>query len=83
MSWSANYIGNPLNIVEALKKQSESISGKSKEELDAALPHIADLLKQNYNKNAEPVLRLSASGHGHDGYNTCSVNIENLGGLLV
>lgn len=83
MSWSANYIGTPENIAQALKKQSDSISGKSKEELDAALPHIAELLKQNYNKTAHPVLRLSASGHGHDGYNTCSVNIENLGGILV
>lgn len=83
MSWSVTLIGNPGKITQALQKQSEAITGKSKEEFDAALPHLTGLLAQNYNKHQEPVLRLTANGHGHDGYCNCSVTIENLNGSLV
>jgi hypothetical protein len=88
MSWSVNFIGTPEKIASALQKQSESLSGQSKEEFDEVLPHMVGLVKQNYNKTSEPVLKISASGHrfsghGHDTYCNCTVHIENLGGVLV
>ena len=82
MSWAAYYFGKPKVIIAALKKYSEAISGKSKEEFDAALPHLIGLLEQNFSKENDPVVRLQASGHGSEGYSTCTVNIENLGALL-
>lgn len=79
MSWSVNLIGTPTKITAALKKQSETLTGQSKEEFDAALPHMLGLLAQNYAGTYEPAMRITASGHGYTGYNTCLVNIENLG----
>jgi len=83
MSWSVNYIGSPGNISAALEKQSGTLSGQSKQEFDAALPHLIALINQNQNKNAEPALRLAASGHASESYSSCSVAIEYLSGTLV
>lgn len=84
MSWSVTFIGTPEKITEALGKYSTTVlSGKSKEEFDAALPHFAGILAQNYSKPQDPVMRLTASGHGHDGYNSCNVNIEYVNGVLL
>lgn len=83
MSWSVTYIGTPAKITEALEKHSSTITGKSKEEFDAALPHFTGILAQNYNNISDPVLRITASGHGHEGYNTLYVNVEYLNGTLV
>lgn len=83
MSWSAIYIGTPNKISQKLQEQSASLSGKSKEEFDAALPNLTGLLAQNYNQTAEPIIRMSANGHGHDGYCVCQVSIESLHGVLV
>lgn len=83
MSWSAYYIGTPDKIVEALNKQSESLTGNCKTEFDAALPHITALIGQNQGKDTPPVLNLAASGSAYDGYSSCAVKIENLGSALV
>jgi hypothetical protein len=86
MSWYANYIGTSDKISAALTKQSAGLSGPSKVEFDAALSCIQGLLGQNYNKAAgatAPVLRLTASGSGYEQQQSCTVNIENLGGALV
>ncbi len=77
MSWSVNLIGTPDNISKSLEKTSTELAGKSKEEFDAALPHMIGLVKQNYNaSNPNLALNLIASGHGYDGYNSCFVRIE-------
>ena len=83
MSWSVNYIGSPENIVKALEANSEVLSGKSKEEYDDALPHIKALVSQNHSTSYPVTLKISANGHGYDGYNNCSVTIENSGTILV
>lgn len=83
MSWSAYYIGTPDNLSEALKKQSDNLSGNSKEEFDAALPHIAALIQQNKGKDKPPVLHLQASGSAYDGQSSCIVQITSLMGALV
>lgn len=83
MSWSVIFIGTPDKIAQALQKYSDTTAGKSKEEFDAALPSFLGLLAQNYNKEQEPTLKFSASGHGHDAYNTCLVSMEYLYGVLV
>lgn len=88
MSWSINLIGNPDNIVKALEAQSPKLTGNSKTEYDAALPHLVGLVQQNFNKSAPPIIKLSANGHGYSvndeaQYNNCNVSIESLGGMLV
>jgi hypothetical protein len=88
MSWSVTFIGHPENIVKALQQKSEELDGYSKAEYDLALPHLIGLVKQNFNKIIEPVIKITASGHGYGTdfepqYNTCQVSIENLNGSLV
>lgn len=83
MSWSAYYIGTPEKLVEALQKQSESLSGNCKAEFDAALPHITGLIQQNKGKDKPPILNLASSGSAYDGQSSCIVKIENLGSALV
>ena len=61
MSWSINMIGTPEKLVEALKKHSETISGRSKEEFDAALPHMIALIEENKGGYAKNALEISGS----------------------
>lgn len=65
MSWSVNFIGHPKNVVTALQKQSEKMDGHPKVEYDAALPHLVGLVSQNFSDTQEPIIKLSASGHGY------------------
>lgn len=84
MSWSTNITGNPDKITEALDKQSQELTGQSKAEFDAALPHLKGLLALNYHENgASPVIEFSANGHGHDGYSNCNVSIKPHSNQLV
>lgn len=83
MSWSIGFIGNPEKISEALKAHSDKIDGKSKEEYDAALPHIEALVSQNVNKDYTPVLKVDANGSGYGENNSVNVSISYLGGQLV
>lgn len=83
MSWSINYIGSPEGISKALKDNSEKLSGPSKEEFDAALPHIDALVNQNYGGSYPHVLKVEANGSGHGDYRNCNISISSLGGQLV
>jgi hypothetical protein len=60
MSWSIYTKGTPEEVVEALEKQSQSLSDVSKEEYDSALPHLIALVKENIGGS----INLSAYGHG-------------------
>lgn len=86
MSWSVTFIGKPENVSKALKEHSLKIDGFSKEEYDAALPHLDALVTQNFNANVEypPLVKIVASGHGQkDSYGYCVSSIETLSGVLV
>lgn len=88
MSWSAYLIGTPDKVVDALEKQSENLSGQSKEEYDAALPHLVSLVKANSNVNGGPVIQIQASGsaylqNGETQNSTCNVSIQQLHGALL
>jgi hypothetical protein len=83
MSWSISFIGKSENVSQALKDNSAKLSGASKEEYDAVLPHLVGLVEQNYNKPNNPVIQISASGSGHNDYRSCMVSVQNLGGQLV
>lgn len=83
MSWSIVLIGKTENIVKALEEQSEKLSGGSKVEFDAALPHLVGLLNQNFTNEGNPVMQLTANGHGYDTYRQCNVELKSLGGQLV
>ncbi len=83
MSWSVTFIGKTENIAKALEEQSAKMEGLSKVEFDAALPHLIGLVNQNYSNNGNPVMRITASGHGYDTYRQCTVTLEHTGGVLV
>lgn len=86
MSWSISKQGTPSEVVEALKTQSEQLSGQSKVEYDAVLPHLIGLVETNYNRK-NPLLKgisLSANGHAYtetgsengEDYSNCNVSIQ-------
>lgn len=60
MSWSIYKSGTVEEVVNALEEQSKTLSDQSKEEYDAALPHLVALVKENVGVN----INLSAYGHG-------------------
>jgi len=64
MSWSIGFIGTTQKVVEALKAESEKLSGVSKNEFDAALPHLIGLVEQNMNDTGQACVKLEANGHG-------------------
>ncbi len=86
MSWSIGFIGTPENISKALDDYSETkISGQSKEEFDAALPHMKGLVAQNYGQAG--MISITASGHAYksadNSYGNLTCKIEPLYGQLV
>lgn len=88
MSWSLIWVGTPEKIISALSKESERLTGTSKDEFDKVKPALIILVDSNYDKTATPALKLSASGHayfenGEPKYSTCNVVLENLGAALV
>lgn len=89
MSWTINFIGKPENVVTALEKHSNNLTGASKIEYDAALPHFVALIKENFGSNPL-IVKIIASGHGYEhvehgeqSYRQCSVIIEQIYGTLV
>lgn len=60
MSWSIYKSGTVEEVVNALEEQSKNLSDQSKEEYDAALPHLIALVKENVGIN----INLWAYGHG-------------------
>jgi hypothetical protein len=60
MSWAVYTKGTPEEVVKALEEHSNAISDQSKEEYDAALPHLIALVKENIGGS----INLSAYGHG-------------------
>lgn len=90
MSWSVQFIGQPVKVAEALTAQSATLSGQSKEEFDAALPHLTALVNQNFDvaNPASCVIKLAANGHGYATNGTMqqssvTVSIERLYGVIV
>ena len=87
MSWSNSWIGKPSAIKAAIGRYSDTLTGLSKEEFDAARPHLEGLLDQNTNKDKEPIVHLDANGHAYvkDGerqYSACSVTLKTIGTLV-
>jgi hypothetical protein len=83
MSWSISFIGSPENVAKALENHSTTITGQSKAEYDAALPHIKALVEQNVNKNYPRAIKVEGNGHGDTtGNNSVNVSIG-YGGQLA
>ena len=61
-------MGKPEAVAKALEEESAKLTGQSKDEYDAALPHLAALVRENFVKAGsgygEPVIEFSASGSG-------------------
>ena len=90
MSWNITFIGDPANVVKALEEESAKLTGPSKAEYDAALPHLVGLVKENFNNNGTGiVVKVAASGHGYTGtdgidqFRQCAASVEQLYGVLV
>jgi hypothetical protein len=85
MSWTVNTIGTPAKVVEELDAHSARLSGPSKDEMDAALPHIKGIIENNfgaYHESEAVIIRLNAYGSaqpgpdGAPGISRCSVSVE-------
>lgn len=87
MSWSVSLLGTPTAVAAALDAQSGSLSGASKDEFDAALPHLKALVLQNYLSDSAPggytapLIDLDASGsgssaQGKDFQRSCTVSVK-------
>jgi hypothetical protein len=67
MSWSVSFFGTAEKVAEAIEAEGAKMTGQSKLEYEAAAPHLAALVRENFDK-AEganpPLIRISASGHG-------------------
>lgn len=92
MSWSVSLIGRAGRVIEALQQAGQSMSGHSKKEYEDAMPHLVGLVQQNFAKDGStynpPAIRVEASGSGETSNGeivnrSCSVNIENIYGLLI
>ena len=59
------------------------MDGTTKVEYDAELPHLIGLVKQNWNGDSDPVIKITASGHGHGSYRVCTVAIDYIGATIV
>lgn len=67
MSWSTSATGTPDEVVDHLTKYGATLTGQSKVEFDAALPHLTGLVKENFDNTpgqAPSKLSLSAYGSG-------------------
>lgn len=88
MSFSVSFIGKPDAIKNALAKESDRLTGQSKDEFDAVKPAIEAILDQNMNLGGDPsVLQVEANGHAKflDGvkqYGNCSVKVARIGILV-
>lgn len=90
MSWNVNMTGRPEKIVEALRAEAEKMGSpgsQSREEYEAALPHLVGLVEQNIagvpsNPEYPKMISINASGHGSKGKDgvwtdrNCSVSIS-------
>lgn len=84
MSFSVSCIGRPEAIKRRLAKESENLSGQSKQEFDDVRPALETVLDQNV---GDAVVHLEAHGHADfvDGvkkFGQCTVNIRKLGTLV-
>jgi ABC-type tungstate transport system permease subunit len=66
MSWSVNLIGAADKIVDALTAHGEQMTDPtSKAEYSDALPHLIGAVKQNFEQNYTPTVKVIASGTGY------------------
>jgi hypothetical protein len=68
MSWSVSAIGRPEKVIEYFKEEAAKLSGQSRVEIDAAMPHVLGLLGQNFAREGsghqEPLVQVETSGSG-------------------
>jgi hypothetical protein len=87
MRWSVSFSGTPAEVLAAIAKHSDTLTGQSKVAYDEARPHLVGLVRQNFVKEhegAEPTLVLSAYGggstsNGVEVQRSCSVSLKTHG----
>lgn len=63
MSWSFAAVGKPDAIMRAIDKCVSTYSNESREEFDAAAPHLKALVCENMGEGV--IVNVSASGHAN------------------
>lgn len=84
MSWSNSWLGKVDGIKAAMDRYGEQLTGNSREEFEAAKPHLVGLLDQNTSVGS--VLHLDANGHAYTNQEgqriaQCSVTLKTIGML--
>lgn len=89
MSWSVSFFGTAEKVAEAIEAEGAKMSGQSKLEYEAAAPHLAALVRQNFQEGDPALVRVNASGHGSakaDGTQVsrqCSVQMDRTYGKVL
>jgi len=83
MSWSTSFVGKTDGIKAAMERYANTLTGNSREEFEAAKPHLVGLLDQN---TSVSVLHLDANGHAYTNQEgqriaQCSVKLSTIGVL--
>lgn len=60
-------MGTPEKVAAALEEHAGTLTGQSKVEYEAAAPHLAALVRQNFSQ-VPLVIKLDAAGSGGSGY---------------
>lgn len=63
MSWNVSMIGTPEKVAAALEEHAGTMAGQSKAEYEAAAPHLAALVRQNF-AQVPMAVKVEAAGHG-------------------
>ena len=88
MSWSVSFFGTVEKVAEAVEAEGAKLTGQSKLEYDAAAPHLAALVRENFQSGDPALVRLSASGSGYmeggvQKNRTACVTLERLYGKVL
>lgn len=84
MSWSTSTTGTPEQCKAYLQEYGSTLTDQSKQEYDAALPHILGIVEQNF---GNPGRHISVLAYGHGGerhqaegspqsYRECTVTVK-------
>jgi hypothetical protein len=63
MSWNVSMIGTPEKVAIALEEHAGTLTGQSRVEYEAAAPHLAALVRQNFAQTGM-VVKVDANGSG-------------------
>jgi hypothetical protein len=82
MSWSNSWIGRRAGIKAAMARYAATLGGSTKEEFEAARPHLEALVDLNRRVGDDPIVQIDANGSAWSGGSQVSVTLQTIGVLV-